>query len=194
MSFNTATIATAAGDYDLPDECDSMTGAWVYLLVRARIVKSKVITIETTRGEDTFYDVPLSEFDLKAVERKKMIYKIYSELLKDNILVGEKKIDGTGHVLYTYSEIEMMKNLSKDSIKEIHQVKKEFMESTIESVRPNISNGVDSSISGGVGCFGKGPEVTDNEGETDSLKEDTKEIEKEVDLFGEVKDKPKFPF
>lgn len=34
LAVNTTTIATAAGDYDLPDECDSATFAWACLYVR----------------------------------------------------------------------------------------------------------------------------------------------------------------
>jgi hypothetical protein len=34
LATNTITLATAAGDYDLPDVCDSATGEWVTLMVR----------------------------------------------------------------------------------------------------------------------------------------------------------------
>jgi hypothetical protein len=37
LAVNTVTLATSAADYDLPDECDTATGAWAVLIVKGAI-------------------------------------------------------------------------------------------------------------------------------------------------------------
>ncbi len=44
LTINGVTIATAVADYDLPDECDSATGAWATLQVRDAEVASLTVT------------------------------------------------------------------------------------------------------------------------------------------------------
>jgi hypothetical protein len=50
LAVNTATLATAAGDYFLPDECDSATGAWVLLYVRDA---DEIVSLLVTDTNDT---------------------------------------------------------------------------------------------------------------------------------------------
>lgn len=51
LSTNTITLATAAADYDLPDECDSATGAWATIIVRDA---SETVSITTLDTSDVF--------------------------------------------------------------------------------------------------------------------------------------------
>ena len=48
LTVNAVTLATAAGDYDLPDNCDSATGAWVMVIVRD---VGETVSV-TTQAED----------------------------------------------------------------------------------------------------------------------------------------------
>lgn len=50
LAINTITIATATGDYDLPDNCDSATGAWATLIVRDA---SETASLTVLASEDT---------------------------------------------------------------------------------------------------------------------------------------------
>jgi hypothetical protein len=50
LAINTATIATAAADYDLPDNCDSATGAWAMLYVRDA---AETVSLTVTDAADT---------------------------------------------------------------------------------------------------------------------------------------------
>ena len=51
LATNTITLATAAGDYDLPDECDTATGAWATIIVRDA---SETVSITTADTGDVF--------------------------------------------------------------------------------------------------------------------------------------------
>jgi hypothetical protein len=62
LAINTATIATVAGDYDLPDDaCDSATGNWVVLYVR----DAEAVSLTVNDSSDTinYYGLSLGAND-----------------------------------------------------------------------------------------------------------------------------------
>jgi len=51
LTINTITMATAAGDYDIPDSCDTATGSFVTVIVRDA---SEVVSLTTSDTGDIF--------------------------------------------------------------------------------------------------------------------------------------------
>lgn len=62
LAINTVTIATAAADYDLPDNCDSATGAWAMLYVRDA-AETASLTVTDTSDTITYKGLSLGAND-----------------------------------------------------------------------------------------------------------------------------------
>ena len=84
----------------------------------------------------------LNEGRITPVER--VAYRVYSEILQAYLWVVETDEDkhalrsqGATKAIYTGYEIEELKKLSKEDLKEIHRVKEVFPESCIEEIKKN---------------------------------------------------------
>jgi hypothetical protein len=82
----------------------------------------------------------LIEGKITPIER--VAYKVYSEILQAYLWVVDTDEDmhslrsqGINEAIYTGDEIRNLKNLCKDSLKEIHKIKQVFPESIVEEVK-----------------------------------------------------------
>lgn len=77
----------------------------------------------------------------------RVAYKIWSEILQAYLWVVDTDQDmhslrsqGISGAIYTGDEIEKLKSLGKDSLKEIHKVKEVFPESIVEELKDGKQN------------------------------------------------------
>ena len=77
---------------------------------------------------------------------KKVAYRVYSNILEANLWVVDTDEDikssrskgiGAGAPIYTQCEIQELKKLPNEDLKEIHMVKEIFLNSIIEEVKKN---------------------------------------------------------
>jgi hypothetical protein len=91
--------------------------------------------------------IPLIE-EGKIVPIEKVAYKVYSEILQAHLWVVVDtdqdmhylRSQGISGAIYTGDEIEKLKSLGKDSLKEIHKVKEVFPESIVEELKNGKQN------------------------------------------------------
>lgn len=90
--------------------------------------------------------IPLIE-EGKIIPVEKVAYRIYSKILETYLWVVETdqdlhslKSQGVAGAIYTGEEIQKLKGLGKDSLKEIHKVKEVFENSKVEQIKPRGSN------------------------------------------------------
>lgn len=84
----------------------------------------------------------LNEGKITPIE--KVAYKVYSEVLQAHLWVVKTDQDmyslrsqGMKEAVYTVNELRKLRDLSKDSLKEIHKVKEVFEDSKVEEVIKN---------------------------------------------------------
>jgi hypothetical protein len=82
----------------------------------------------------------LNERKISPIE--KVAYRIYSELLGCCLWVVETDHDlhslrsqGISEAIYTAEEIQKLRRLNKDSLKEIHKIKQVFPESIVDEIK-----------------------------------------------------------
>jgi hypothetical protein len=81
--------------------------------------------------------------DKKDTSKKRIAYRIYSEILGSYLWIVETDQDlhtlksrGISEPIYAGDEIQKLQGLSKDSLKELHKVKEIFQDSKIEEIIP----------------------------------------------------------
>jgi len=81
--------------------------------------------------------------DTPGTVRRRIVYRIYSETLECYLYVVETDQDlhslrsqGKTDPTYTAEEIQKLRGICKDSLREIHKIKEVFQDSKIEEILP----------------------------------------------------------